>query len=560
LCENQELRSVADKRYKENAMACLGIIGVLLILGQVPPPALGAGPAGELDDAKRSIIAVERAQLQGLARRLAHEGNRLAADRISERLPRPTDPDGPTRFLPLPEIVPACPGDQDGEGWQSSLKEIKSQTARELFNLARRAAKTDPPSYSLASVCLHAVLEREPDHKEARRLLGYVPHDGGWAKSFAVEQMRKGLVNHRVFGWMAAEDVLHLDRGELPAPALRGQKRRRWLPAAEADALRADFSHPWTISTEHFQIKTNVPMAEATSFGRRIEAFHDLFTALFADILGESLPLARRFKSPTMTGEAHQAPHSVYYFGSRSEYLDHLIPSSGSDIATTLGYYDPPKSGSNRRGRAYFFRDPNGDLPVTATLYHEVSHQLLFENAGPNAYTKNVGNYWVFEGLGTYFETVSPQPDGSLLVGGLTGPRVEAAFKALVSGNRFIPIAEFVALDQNGFNNKAQIHLHYQQAMALAVFLEQWHEGVYRDAFRDYVRDAYRGRIKHGAGRSLQSRLGQSYATLGSQFLDFLKKGSGLDEIGGKASANRDGRAEAAKPAAEDAIRTVVPH
>jgi hypothetical protein len=127
LCENQELRSVADKRYKENAMACLGIIGVLLILGQVPPPALGAGPAGELDDAKRSIIAVERAQLEGLARRLAHEGNRLAADRISERLPRPTDPDGPTRFLPLPEIVPACPGDQDGEGWQFSLKEVANR-------------------------------------------------------------------------------------------------------------------------------------------------------------------------------------------------------------------------------------------------------------------------------------------------------------------------------------------------------------------------------------------------------------------------------------------------
>ena len=81
---------------------------------------------------------------------------------------------------------------------------------------------------------------------------------------------------------------------------------------------------------------------------------------------------------------------------------------------------------------AYFFRDPDGQLPVTATLYHEVSHQLLFETAGPNAYTRNVGNYWVFEGLGTYFETVLPQPDGSLEVGGLAGPRIEAAIRALV--------------------------------------------------------------------------------------------------------------------------------
>ena len=88
---------------------------------------------------------------------------------------------------------------------------------------------------------------------------------------------------------------------------------------------------------------------------------------------------------------------------------------------------------------AYFFRDPGGQLPVTATLYHEVSHQLLFETAGPNAYTKNVGNYWVFEGLGTYFETVLPQPDGSLEVGGLAGPRIEAAIRSLVDQGQLDP-------------------------------------------------------------------------------------------------------------------------
>ena len=76
---------------------------------------------------------------------------------------------------------------------------------------------------------------------------------------------------------------------------------------------------------------------------------------------------------------------------------------------------------------------------MTATLYHEVSHQLLFETAGPNAYTKNVGNYWVFEGLGTYFETVSPQPDGSLEVGGLVGRRIEEAIKSLVDRGWYDP-------------------------------------------------------------------------------------------------------------------------
>ena len=135
-------------------------------------------------------------------------------------------------------------------------------------------------------------------------------------------------------------------------------------------------------------------------------------------------------------------------------------------MALNLGFYDPPKSG---RGRvpAYFYRDPDGQIPETATLYHEVSHQLLFETAGPNSYTKNTGNFWVFEGLGTYFETVTPQSDGSLEVGGLVGPRIAEALNSIVVRRRAIPMVEFVAFDEGTFRDKVQIYHNYQQAMAL---------------------------------------------------------------------------------------------
>jgi hypothetical protein len=105
-----------------------------------------------------------------------------------------------------------------------------------------------------------------------------------------------------------------------------------------------------------------------------------------------------------------------------------------------------------------------------------------------------------------------------------------------------------VAFDQNAFNSEDQIYLHYQQAMALTVFFMQWHEGAYRDSFLDYVRDAYRGRIKHGAGRSLQDRLGQSYATLDKQFKTFLTNAA--DRLQGQQAAT-------AQPIPSDAIRTV---
>ena len=84
--------------------------------------------------------------------------------------------------------------------------------------------------------------------------------------------------------------------------------------------------------------------------------------------------------------------------------------------------------------------------------------------------------------------------------------------------------------------------------MALTVFLMQWHQGTYRDAFLDYVRDAYRGRIKRGTGRKLQDRLGQKYSTLDAQFLAFLKDGQ---------TRMRKGEPARAEPDPSPAIRTV---
>ena len=173
---------------------------------------------------------------------------------------------------------------------------------------------------------------------------------------------------------------------------------------------------------------------------------------------------------------------------------------------------------------------------------------MLFETAGPNSYTKNFGNFWVFEGLGTYFETIAPQPDGSLEVGGLVGPRIAEAYQSLVVRHDSIPMAKFVAFDESTFRDKIQIYHNYQQAMALTVFLMQWNQGAYRDAFLDYVRDAYHGRIKRGTGRPLQDRLQQPYATLEKQFLTFLKDA--------KAAQLGPEPAEA-KPVADGAIRTV---
>ena len=101
-----------------------------------------------------------------------------------------------------------------------------------------------------------------------------------------------------------------------------------------------------------------------------------------------------------------------------------------------------------------------------------------------------------------------------------------------------IPLPQFIALDESLFMRQDRgLYLRYQQAHAFTVFLMQWHEGTYREGFFDYVRDAYRGRIKRGSGRSLQDRLGQPYESLENQFLAFLQEGKRPDPAPGRASA-----------------------
>ena len=503
-------------------MASAWVIVCASLLGlQVPAPAPG-DQAGVLEQERLTLIERESRELATLAGQLEKQGRREMAARVREHIPPHDPPDGSSRFHVLAPVVPATQPGPKSPG-QTELDAILARAVAALHDLTRRSAHASPPRYALAGFCLREILERSPDDREARRVLGYVPYQGGWARPFAVKQIAGGFVDHPTFGWVGKDWVEHLDRGELPAPSKGAQRAVRWLPANEADQLRSGWNPPWQILTEHFEVQTDVPLAEAISFGRRLEAFYDLFTALMADVLGDNTPLARRLKRSTDQSIPAPKPHLVLYFASKDEYVERLTPRQGDSIARTLGFYDPPKPGKGGRAPAYFFRDQGGQLPVTATLYHEVSHQLLFENAGPNAYLKNKGNYWVFEGLGTYFETVVDLSGGWLRYGGVIGPRAAEAARTLVDQGRSVPLGQFIEFEPEQFNQEQAIYLHYQQAMAVSLFLMQSNHGLRRGAFLDYLRDAYHGRIKRATGRRLEDRLGEPYPTLESQYLAYLK-------------------------------------
>ena len=121
-------------------MTCWSWLAALSFLLQVPPPTPGTEAAQQLEANRRSIIAREAAELSTLAEGLARQGTTEEAGVIRSMRARPLERDGPTRFMPLPEVVersrstkPPPPG----------AREIRDRAAQALFNLAGQAAEAE---------------------------------------------------------------------------------------------------------------------------------------------------------------------------------------------------------------------------------------------------------------------------------------------------------------------------------------------------------------------------------------------------------------------------------
>ena len=179
------------------------------LLAQVPPPAIGQSEGDDLKACREAILKREAKELEALAERLARRGDPDEVAAVRRLLATASAHLGVNSFAPLPQVVPGRgeglasiagkPGETTASSERQKLEQVRSQAACELFALAKRAAATSPPHLAQTALCLRAILEREPDHPEAHRLMGYVPYKGGWARPFAVRQLKAGNVDHPTF-------------------------------------------------------------------------------------------------------------------------------------------------------------------------------------------------------------------------------------------------------------------------------------------------------------------------------------------------------------------------
>ena len=414
----------------------------------------------------------------------------------------------------LPEEIGASVPDP-GDTLQQRQHELESQYAARVFGISQKAMKAG--SINLAFHLVREVAFHDPDHLNARRMLGFVKSEGKWSTPFALAQERRGLVWHEEFGWLPEDHVTKYEQG------LRFY-RNRWMTKEQEEELRKDFDEgAWEIETEHFRVKTNHSLERGVELSRSLEGFHRYFVREFSTLFSSPQQMRQLFDGKAVDSGTVEK-HDVHYYADRTEFVTRL--RSEPYIEACNGIYLP------RKRTAYFFFNPRSDEEHLETLFHEVTHQLLSESTKQTYAIAQERDFWVVEGLACYMESFRLKSDGQYTVGFPLHRRIVAAQRHARNPQEFVPIGRFVSFGQQAFQTaggkpvvmQSDLQVYYAQATALSHFFLHYRDGIYRDAFIKYLGEIYSPdrRIREKV-TPLNVRTGQSYSSLDQQFKEYLQ-------------------------------------
>lgn len=373
-----------------------------------------------------------------------------------------------------PELSPVLPADE--RYWKTRLQFLQTDFAREVYLLSRRALNDGSPSYAYDLV--REVARHDPDHRVARRLLGFVRLGEKWVTPYSAKMQRSRHVWHERFGWLPASHVERYEGGER-------FYRGRWMSARQEEEIRRDFEHAWEVRSEHFLVKTNHSLEQGVKVATALEDFYGFFFQVFAPLLTDSEQIRRLFSGGSPAA-AFSRPHEVHYYRAKDEYISRLIGRI-PQIAITNGlYYTTDRT-------SYFYHDP--DEVSEATLFHEATHQLLYETTSRDRAVAQQAHFWVIEGIACYMESFRRE-EGTVSLGDPDYSRFQAARYRYLVDDYYVPLAEFDSMGMQAFQTSRDIARNYSQAAGLSHFFMHYDNGRYRDALVEHLAQHYRLRSR----------------------------------------------------------------
>ncbi|PQO27124.1 leucine-rich repeat domain-containing protein [Blastopirellula marina] len=352
--------------------------------------------------------------------------------------------------------------------WYKKFRALRDAQADALFQHAQQllATQAGPASYRT----LHEVLRENPDHADARRILGYNNVNGTWRRPGVTTRAKQPRFAHPKFGW--------------PMKSF------------------------WQIDTPHFQIMTNESEAAGLELGKRLEIVYSAWEQMFFSFWSNERQLASYFDGGTPSPVRKK--FDVVLFKTRGEYVNYLEKSQPR-IGITLGIYQFDEE------MVFLFHDDSDQ--AHATWHHEVTHQLFQEY---RVASKDVGvnyNAWAIEAVAMYLESLRIH-DGYMTLGGIDATRLQFARNRFSMGDFYIKLDELVAMGRSELQKSQDIGAIYSEAAGLAHFFLDGDGGKFREPFIQYLVDIYQ---RNDREHSLAMRLGQkSLSPLDQQYASYL--------------------------------------
>jgi hypothetical protein len=330
---------------------------------------------------------------------------------------------------------------------------------RALHKRWRELQETDlPGTLALAKRCREQKFE-EQAQLLAWYVLSYSPSDAAAHEFLGHEHLREG--------WIVVD----------------GSRRWNYDKLLE---LRKDWKDAWELASEHYRVRSNLPLHDAVTAVLDMECAYEAFYQL----LGRPLHF-RELVDPLQAqvhADAKSFPETV---GDARSYFDragHVL------LVNASGGFD--------RG----------------SVFHEATHQLLDANMQSTRAARGDVPGWLNEGLAEYMRASMSGPAGRGLPD--AGQLDLARFQEHAQAAGAYDLARVLNFGADDFAGSAKTSLKYSQSYTLVCWGLYGEGGQLRERFFDYLREACKG---HSSSTAFKDALKLDERAIEKSWTEFVR-------------------------------------
>lgn len=245
------------------------------------------------------------------------------------------------------------------------------------------------------------------------------------------------------------------------------RERKREVPFTQLDSARGDWKNAWQFQTLHYELRTNLPLAQAFTVAVELELLYRAFFTRFRPELGLRDVVERM---------------AVHVHADQASY-----PGGSGRI----GFYD-------RDIDTLMQNAEKGFQPFV--IAHEGTHQLLENTAVRTRASLGAIPGWIHEGLA---DTIAYSRSGPL-GHAKYAPKSSAAFYFSIHARAKKPydLARVLTLEAADFSISSHIALGYAQSYTLVHYCLNGEQGKFRAGFFEFLRRCYEGKPSMTAFKS----------------------------------------------------------